>query len=105
MKSPARTPDGSEVEGEPLLPLENVSVCPTCAIGMAERHLRIAVVGPVPVTVRLFPSHETVIAVFGAIWTVWISDIEACVVGLLNAELWVAGRSAIAPATVFGGVM
>jgi hypothetical protein len=90
------------VEGEPLLPLENVSVCPTCAIGRADRHSRVAVVGPVPVTVRLFPWHETVKAVLGAIWTVCVPDIW--VVEVSVSELWAAGRRAIEPASVSPGV-
>jgi hypothetical protein len=55
------------VVGDPLLLDEKDVALPTCAIGWAARQLRVTVVGPVPVTVRLEPSHETVIAVLAVI--------------------------------------
>jgi type IV secretory pathway TrbD component len=56
----------------------------------------VAVVGPVPVIVRLLPEHETVMAEFGAIWTVWVP----CAFGLLLWDVAVDGLSAMTAATV-----
>jgi hypothetical protein len=58
---------GRGVVGEPLLCEANVVDVPTCAIGAAARQLKSTVVGPIPVTVMLGPSHETDIVVLGVI--------------------------------------
>jgi hypothetical protein len=55
------------VDGVPLSPELNVVAWPTCAIGCAARQARVTVVGPVPVTVKLVPSHVTDIAELAAI--------------------------------------
>ena len=55
-------------------------------------------VGPVPVIVRLLPEHETVSAVFGAIWMVWVA--AAWVVELVDCDVAVDGLSAITAASV-----
>ena len=55
--------------------------------------------GPVPVTVRLLPVHETVIAVLAGICRVGVSASDES----LTDELAAAGRRAIVPETELPG--
>jgi hypothetical protein len=83
---------GNDVLGDPLLLDANVVAPPTCEIGWAARQSSRTVVGPVPVTVRLDPWQETVIAVLAVICS---EGVVGCGDALLTEELVVDGRSAI----------